>query len=304
MKKVKLLTMFSTLAWLLPNITFADSDINYDTLLSAEPTLNKSTTRALDKLKDWRNDLDQDDRFYIKHDGSVVFDYGTQIPAIVCSILNITDLELEQGEIVKSVNIGDSSRWSIQAAVTGEGPSATQHLLIKPFDVGLETSMLVATDRRAYHINLKSTRSNYMPIVRFTYPEKQQAILAQQELLRKQELEKNSLAVDANGDEKTYLGNLNFNYEVEGSVSWKPVRIYDDGKKTIIEMPKEVLNRTAPSLLILEEEEGIFSDEKTRIINYRLQNTKYIVDGIFNTAILTMGIDNNQERIIIKRIEK
>ncbi|WP_277957829.1 TrbG/VirB9 family P-type conjugative transfer protein [Burkholderia plantarii] len=32
-------------------------------------------------------------------------------------------------------------------------------------------------------------------------------------------------------------GDLSFDYELSGSASWKPVRVYNDGRKTIIEMP-------------------------------------------------------------------
>jgi type IV secretory pathway VirB9-like protein len=50
-----------------------------------------------------------------------------------------------------------------------------QHLIIKPLDVGLETSMVVTTNRRSYHLKLRSHRSQYMPQVAFTYPEEAMA---------------------------------------------------------------------------------------------------------------------------------
>ena len=147
-------------------------------------------------------------------------------------------------------------------------------------------------------------RSNqYYPHVSFSYPEKLLAAFEAQRMIEKQEKEKQSITtVNNDGSQsKTYLGDLNFNYEVSGNVSWKPVRVFDDGRKTIIELPKKVEYAKAPALMLLSKKGGIFSDEKTDIINYRLQGNRYVVDGIFETAILTMGLDSQQQRVVITR---
>ena len=203
-------------------------------------------------------------------------------------------MALQAGEIVNSIHLGDTARWTVEPAITGSGGAAIQHLIIKPLDVGLKTSLVVTTDRRTYHIGLRSHRTEYMPQVAFTYPEE---ALAKWEALRNREtkqLEHNT--IPATGE---YLGNLDFNYKLSGSASWKPVRVYNDGQKTIIEMPKIMEQTEAPTLLVIREEGGWFSDEETVMVNYRLQGERYVVDTVFEKAILISGVGSSQERITI-----
>jgi P-type conjugative transfer protein TrbG len=78
---------------------------------------------------------------------------------------------LQAGEQVNSIHLGDTARWTVEPAISGSGPTEVQHLIIKPMDVGLETSLVVTTNRRSYHLKLRSHRTEYMPQVAFTYPE-------------------------------------------------------------------------------------------------------------------------------------
>lgn len=242
---------------------------------------------------------------YTGKDGSTIFTYGAQMPSVVCALLQITDIELERGEIINSVNVGDASRWSFEPATEGSGNTAIQHILVKPLDIGLETSLLVTTNRRSYRLKLKAKdNQNYLPHVSFVYPDQ---ALAKFKVLQQQqtaERERNSISVNGNGTAKTYLGDLNFNYQIKGDVSWKPLRVFDDGKKVIIEMPQSMLHRTAPTLMLLDKEGGLFTDEKLRIVNYRLQGTRFIVDALFDQAILTMDVGSDQQRVVIKKINK
>src|SRR5690606_7036773 len=79
--------------------------------------------------------------------------------------------ELQPGEQVNSIHLGDQARWLIEPAVTGQGSAEVQHLIVKPLDVGLETSLVVTTNRRTYHMRLRSHRRDFMPRVSFNYPE-------------------------------------------------------------------------------------------------------------------------------------
>lgn len=269
---------------------------------SSDLKLTESEKQTLRDVEKWGSDPKRSmQSSYIDKSGSVVYTFGAQTPSVVCAVMQICDIELESGESINSVNIGDPSRWSVEPALTGSGADATQHVLIKPLDTGLETSMLIATDRRGYRIKLKSSTSKYMPHVSFSYPEKLQKIFEKQKKIETAERERNSITTEPDTGAKTYLGELNFNYRVDGDVSWKPVRVYDDGKKTIIEMPESLQSRTAPALMLLVDKGGLFSDEVTEIINYRLQDNRYVVDGIFDSAILTLDLDKRQQRVVITR---
>ncbi len=102
--------------------------------------------------------------------GVVTYLFGIQQPSVVCAVLQVCDVALQAGEQVNSINLGDTARWTIEPAITGRGANEVQHIIIKPMDVGLETSLVVTTDRRAYHIRLRSHRTEYMPQVSFAYP--------------------------------------------------------------------------------------------------------------------------------------
>ena len=229
-------------------------------------------------------------------DGYVRFIFGAQQPSIVCAVLQVCDVALQAGEQVNSINLGDTARWTVEPAITGFGLTEVQHLIIKPMDVGLETSLVVTTNRRTYHLKLRSHRTEYMPQVAFTYPEE---ALAKWEAIKTREQEQ--IKRDTIPQTGEYLGNLNFDYSVSGDVSWKPVRVYNDGVKTIIEMPKAMNQTEAPTLLVVRKEGGWLKDDETVMVNYRVQSNRFIVDTIFDKAILIAGAGKSQDRVTIQR---
>ncbi len=220
--------------------------------------------------------------------GAVRFSYGLAPVDLVCEPLQITDVQLEAGEKIQNVNVGDP-RWDIEPAMTGEGESATPHLIIKPLDVGLETSLVITTSRRTYHLRLRSDRKGFMSFVTFFYPEEEEA--KWKAIEKKNEEQKQKLPIP-----KEYLGDLDFGYEVKGKSRWKPLRVYNDGKKTIIQMPTVMNETEAPALLILR-------GGKETLANYRIQQDRYIVDTVFDKAVLVAGTGWHQEKITIIRTD-
>ena len=100
---------------------------------------------------------------------------------------------------------------------------------------------------------------------------------------------------------KEYAERLDFDYRVEGEAPWKPVRVFNDGVKTIVQMPAAMAQTEAPTLLVLRQEGGAFSDDETVLVNYRIQDDRYIVDAVFDKAILVAGVGKGQTRITIRR---
>ncbi|MFC5797077.1 TrbG/VirB9 family P-type conjugative transfer protein [Sphingopyxis terrae] len=88
----------------------------------------------------------------------------------------VSDIALEPGESLASVAAGDTARWTVGDTVSGSGETRRTHLLVKPFAAGLSTNLVIATDRRVYHVELTSTGSRAMTAIRWTYP--QNALLA------------------------------------------------------------------------------------------------------------------------------
>jgi type IV secretion system protein VirB9 len=228
--------------------------------------------------------------------GTVMMLFGEQQPSIVCAVFQVCDVALQKGEKVNSVHLGDATRWVVDPAITGEGLSATQHLVIKPLDVGLETSMVVATNRRTYHFRMKSDRDNYMSSVAFNYPEE----LQQKWEYARQQVEK-EIKDSTIPETKEYLGNLDFGYEIIGDAPWKPTRVYNDGIKTIIDMPPEMAQTEAPMLLVIRRDSTMFSNQDRVMVNYRVQKGRYIVDSVFDKAIMVTGVGKHKTRVTIAR---
>ncbi|HMS85808.1 MAG TPA: P-type conjugative transfer protein TrbG [Nitrospira sp.] len=228
--------------------------------------------------------------------GFITFPYGVNQISIVCAPLHVCDVALQPGEQVNSVNVGDNVRWSIEPALTGSGVEETQHVIIKPREVGLETSLVVATNRRAYYLRLRSHKTRYMPQVAFSYPE--DAAVKFEVLKARQQREIKEKTIPQTSD---YLPKLSFEYDVAGQAAWKPVRVYNDGARTVIEMPPSIAQTEAPILLIVRKEGGLFTEAEEVMVNYQLQGSRYVVDTVFQKAVLVAGVGSNQDRVTIQR---
>jgi type IV secretion system protein VirB9 len=170
----------------------------------------------------------------------------------------------------------------------------TTHLIIKPLDVALETSLIVTTDRRVYHLKLKSHRSEYMSQISFVYPAVQKSTwIKPANVNESQSMRSLTSKVD--------VSSLSFDYHISGPQEWRPKEVYNDGKKTIIEMPDNLKKDDAPTLLVVRKKAGLFSSEETTMVNYRVIGNRYIVDSVFERAILISGVGSDQDRVLIER---
>ena len=193
---------------------------------------------------------------------------------------HITDIELQPGETLTELPAsGDSSRWKIGVARSGSKDGEVTHLIIRPIDEDIETNMLLTTNRRVYRLRLLSSNW-YMPAVSWTYPDDEEAEM-REKLMRKESIE--PIGSDP---EK-----LSFDYVVSGDeVRWKPVRVFDDGVKTFIQMSPAMKVSEAPPLFVIE-------DGEPQLVNYRLKDGSYIVDRLFDEAELRIA----KKRVRIRR---
>jgi len=267
---------------------------NNNILSEHNPDLSTREWHSISLAKEWMNNGNKSFR---GEDGSITFLYGATMPRIISAPLRITDIQLQAGEQIKDVQIGDSTRWMITPSISGSKPHEVSHLIIKPTDVGLETTLVILTNRRTYHLNLLSRRTEYMPIVSFRYKsEINKKWSAYQEYFQTQaKEEKKAKVVQVTSTLIRNIEDLDFNYKLIGETSWKPVRVYNDGIKTYIEMHESISFQEAPILMVLD------SHDNTQLVNYRLKENKYIVDKLFNKAILVIGVGDNQEVITIQR---
>lgn len=218
-------------------------------------------------------------------DGKVVFLFGEVQPSIVCSPLQVCDIELEAGEIVRDVLLGDTVRWKVEPATSGPPGGQTVHLVVKPSEAGLVTSMVVTTSRRTYHVQLRSHHSDYMARVGFEFPEDLAVRFAEIEARMEASIVPGA-GVPAE--------QLDFDFHVSGSPRWRPTRIYSDGLKTYIQFPSALRGTDAPVLFVV-------SGGQNRIVNYRLNDTMMVVDYHIDRAILVSGVGSSQETVTIER---
>lgn len=199
---------------------------------------------------------------------------------------SITDLALQPGEALIAVASGDTTRWIIGDTTSGSGPAKRVHILVKPVSAGLVTSLVITTDRRAYHLRLTSTALATMAGLRWTYP--QDELLA----LRRTIAAEEASAPVASGIE---VDQLNFDYVISGDQpSWRPLRVFDDGRKTYVEFPATLSQGDAPPLF------AIGTDNDVELVNYRLRGRFYVVDRILDRAELRFGL----KKQIIVRIDR
>ena len=140
-------------------------------LVSPSAPLNAKERQAVSLARRWASRAEMPQR---GEDGVVRFLYGSTLPTVVCAPLQVCDLALQPGEIVNNVNVGDKVRWNVSPGISGSPAGQVTHLIIKPTDAGLVSSMTIETNRRTYAIKLVSTQHEWMPLVAFNYPDDMQ----------------------------------------------------------------------------------------------------------------------------------
>lgn len=229
-------------------------------------------------------------------DGRVVYSYGSGLPTVVCAPLRVCTVELQAGErLVGEPHIGDSVRWNIAPALFGKGDTSTTIIVIKPQETGLDTNLLLTTDRRAYYMRLVSKPDDYIARVAFAYPADEVADQRWKDHLAKQEQEQHEATRIAELS-PTAIESMNFNYSIKGgNDSIRPVQVFDDGQKTYIRMNPNTQYREAPVLVV------VGSDGKAEMLNYRVKGDMYIADRLFDRAQLVLGADKKAKKVEIIR---
>lgn len=202
----------------------------------------------------------------------------------------ITDIALQEGEELVGpgpVASGDTVRWIIGDTVSGSGAARRVHILVKPTRAGIATNLVINTSRRTYHVELRATTSTYMAGVSWTYP--QDELIA----LRAAEAERERTAPIASNIDITAL---DFNYRISGAhTSWRPVRVFDDGRQVFVEFDERVGVGDMPPLFVLGDKDAV------ELVNYRVQGRYMIVDRLFNRAQLRLGARRKARQILIER---
>jgi len=233
-------------------------------------------------------------------DGRMLFTFGDSAPTVICAPLRVCDIELEPGEVVQGVpHIGDSVRWKIAPAVSAEGDLKVTHLIIKPTEPGLDTNLMVPTDRRTYHLRLVSSRDKYLARVAFEYPENSAQTWQKMMQGSSGRPERVASAASTQNDFPSIaIERINFNYKIDvvkGKPKFKPVRVMDDGSRTYISMNEDMPVEEAPVPILIDAEGN------EQMVNYRLKGNIFTIDRMVEKVALINGTGSTQQRIEIQR---
>lgn len=187
----------------------------------------------------------------------------------------VSDIILQPGETITSIAAGDTARWTVGDTSSGAGEGKRVHILVKPFSAGLATNLVIATDRRTYHLQLTSTPGTAMAGLSWTYPADE--LLA----IRRKEVEDKAIAPVAAGLD---VQRLSFAYVMTGDApAWRPLRAFDDGRQTFIEFPADIGTGEVPPLFVIGDK------GEAELVNYRMMGRFYVVDRLFAAAELRLG---------------
>ncbi|HHE08197.1 MAG TPA: P-type conjugative transfer protein TrbG [Chlorobaculum parvum] len=199
--------------------------------------------------------------------------------------LKLTDIQLEPGEKLLGDPVsGDTVRWIIGRSKSMVNGLEQEHIYLKPTRPGLHTTLSLNTNLRTYHIELSSYEHTYMAAVSWNYEQYNMRQLKAVE--------------NASTESHVNLSALDFNYKIDVRKGrrpiWMPVKVFDDGRKTFIQFPEEMLVREAPVLFVIGDKGNV------QLVNYRVKNDYYIVDRLFSEAELRAGEKGN----VVVRIRK
>ena len=196
----------------------------------------------------------------------------------------ITNIALEPGEALTGpgpIAAGDTARWIIGDTTSGAGRTARVHILVKPPRPDITTNLVVNTDRRTYHIELRASDAAWMPAIAWAYPEERATPRAP--ILRRP-----AIPIEAE---------RHYRYGLQGdSPAWRPVSVFDDGRRVYVVFPPGISQGEMPPIFV------IGADGRGQIVNTRVHGNVLIVDRLFGAAELRLGA-RRQEVVRIVRTD-
>ena len=239
--------------------------------------------------------------------GAVEYPYGYSRPTITCAPLHVCSVALQDGEAVTSVSIGDTVRWLLQNVTAGSKPV----LMIKPTQARLSTNLVVTTDKgRVYYMHLVSSKSEYVPMVTWYDPAamtRDLSVEAQASARQKAEFEATLAATKLAAEQakaqrvvadksvgKLDPTTLDFGYTCTGEAVFKPARVFANDTHTFIQLPPVASASDAPAVFNV-------SNNETELLNSRLVNGYYIIDGKPAKLSMVLGVGASAQTIMCEK---
>jgi type IV secretion system protein VirB9 len=206
--------------------------------------------------------------------------------------LRVTTLTLGPGETILAKAAGDTVRWQIGEASSGSGAEARTHVMLKPLERGLETNLILTTNRRVYLIDLKSGAADAFNTA-VAWDDSAASAEAAPETLSPRPAE-----VRIPDPVVMPEGALDGRYRIEPQgrrARWTPTAVFNDGVRTFITLDPDVRVDEAPVLFVLA------ADGEAQMVNYRQVGGLFVVDRVFERAELRLG-DRRPQIVRIRRV--
>jgi type IV secretion system protein VirB9 len=131
-------------------------------------------------------------------------------------------------------------------------------------------------------IELRSGEKPYMPAVAWAYP---QSAGGQRQALPA------TPVIPA-------VAARNYRYALSGgNPPWKPLAVYDDGRRVYVEFPRGIVQGEMPPIFVIGPE------GEAQIANSRIYQHILIVDRLFGAAELRLGAGDRQQTVRIVRTD-
>jgi type IV secretion system protein VirB9 len=193
------------------------------------------------------------------------------------------------------VAAGDTARWVIGQSESGAGTARRSHVLVKPVSAPLDTNLVIATDRRVYHLELRAADARYAAAVSWRYPQGELiALKTSTDAPAGSAPAPAALAGAPPAPPEPDLARLNFGYKLEGEAPWRPLRVFDDGRRTVIDFPAN--GAELPPLFLLNDRRGT-----AELVNYRVVGKRVVLDRLIDAAELRLGAGGHQSVVRITR---
>lgn len=240
----------------------------------------KNAAEAVDALIAAHQSDASGDDFSLNAVQTYEYERGAVYP-VVTSPGFLTVLELEPGESVMNLAGGDTANWLIDTIDGGHDSQVRTNVLIKPRRPFQKTNLIITTDRRTYHLTVSSLDATaYHTAVNWEY-------LADKVVVRRKSTAEVADAVLHTATPEKQP-NVNYGYfvltqEHKRPPVWTPLRVYDDGRQVIIELPAESRHFARP-VLFTRSPNG-----QLHLINYRTEGDRCITHSLFQEAELRLG---------------
>lgn len=204
----------------------------------------------------------------------------------------LTDITLEPGEALVETNpiaAGDTARWIIGDTFSGAAETRRVHILVKPTAGDLTTNMVINTTRRTYFLELRASNRAFLTQVRWRYP----ASPVTPVIAPAPPSPTTTTPVASSSPPPSF----NLAYRVRGRAAFRPSQVWDDGARTYLAFPPATVLADLPPLFLIGAD-----GKSAELVNYRVDGRVLIVERLFESAELRLGVGKSARRVRMERV--